>query len=181
VAISGWPRPFPCWHERGKKALRQVNREICSPKLKNLERAGFVIFIYSMVFTSLVSSLLSMLIPDVERQKYLDNLIGWLSMFLAGPMGARLAFHGFVVLVGVPDSGWRGEYGAIGSNGVMNRVAEDGVLTPWFRKPHRRFGTTSRIINLVAIFSSSPLFRQHGRCPACSARPTLSAWSGASP
>jgi hypothetical protein len=31
------------------------------------------------------------------------------------------------------------------------RVAEDGVLTDWFRKPHRRFGTSYRIVNLVAI------------------------------
>ena len=39
----------------------------------------------------------------------------------------------------------------IGANGVMNRVAEDGVLLPWFRKPHAKFGTTYRIINLVAM------------------------------
>jgi hypothetical protein len=34
---------------------------------------------------------------------------------------------------------------------VLMRVAEDGVLTDWFRKPNRRFGTSYRIINLVAI------------------------------
>jgi len=135
----------------GEESLAQVNREIASPKLQNLERAGFVIFIYSMVFTSLVSFFAVMLIPDVERQKYLDNLIGGLSMYLAGPMGARLAFHAFVVLVGVLILAGAVNTALIGSNGVMNRVAEDGVLTPWFRKPHRRFGTTSRIINLVAI------------------------------
>lgn len=135
----------------GEESLAQVNREIASPKLKNLERAGFVIFIYSMVFTSLVSFFAVMLIPDVERQKYLDNLIGGLSMFLAGPLGARLAFHGFVVLVGVLILAGAVNTALIGSNGVMNRVAEDGVLTPWFRKPNRKFGTTSRIINLVAI------------------------------
>jgi amino acid transporter len=135
----------------GEESLAQVNREIASPKLKNLERAGFVIFIYSMVFTSLVSFFAVMLIPDVERQKYLDNLIGGLSMFLMGPLGARLAFHGFVVLVGVLILAGAVNTALIGANGVMNRVAEDGVLTPWFRKPNRKFGTTSRIINLIAI------------------------------
>ncbi len=30
----------------GEESLAQVNREIASPKLKNLERAGFVIFVY---------------------------------------------------------------------------------------------------------------------------------------
>jgi hypothetical protein len=33
----------------------------------------------------------------------------------------------------------------------MNRLAEDGVLTPWFQHPHVRFGTTHRLINLVAV------------------------------
>jgi hypothetical protein len=37
----------------------------------------------------------------------------------------------------------------IGSNGVLNRVAEDGVLPDWFRHPHKKFGTTSRLINLI--------------------------------
>ena len=39
--------------------------------------------------------------------------------------------------------------GIIGSNGVLNRVAEDGVLPDWFRHPHHRFGTSYRIINLI--------------------------------
>src|SRR5207302_6696850 len=37
----------------------------------------------------------------------------------------------------------------IGSNGVLNRVSEDGVLTDWFRKPQKRFGTSYRIVNLI--------------------------------
>jgi amino acid transporter len=41
----------------GEESLAQVNREIEHPKLKNLERAGAVIFLYSLLFTSLVSFL----------------------------------------------------------------------------------------------------------------------------
>ena len=37
----------------------------------------------------------------------------------------------------------------VGANGVLNRVAEDGVLTAAFQKPHPRFGTSYRIINLI--------------------------------
>src|SRR5581483_7792445 len=84
----------------GEESLAQVNREIAHPKLKNLERAGFVIFIYSMMFTSLVSFFAVMIIPDSDRPQFLNNLIGGLSMYLAGPLPLRLAFHGFVVLVG---------------------------------------------------------------------------------
>ena len=37
----------------------------------------------------------------------------------------------------------------IGSNGVLNRVAEDGVMPDWFLKPHRRYGTTHRVLYLI--------------------------------
>jgi amino acid transporter/nucleotide-binding universal stress UspA family protein len=133
----------------GEESLAQVNREIAHPKLKNLERAGFVIFIYSLLFTSLVSFFAVMIIPDAARKNFLDNLIGGLSMYLVGPIGLRLAFHGFVVLVGTLILAGAVNTAIIGSNGVLNRVAEDGVLPDWFRQPHRRFGTTSRIINLI--------------------------------
>ena len=133
----------------GEESLAQVNREIAHPKLKNLERAGFVIFIYSMLFTSLVSFFAVMIIPDAARKNFLDNLIGGLSMFLVGPLSVRLLFHGFVVLVGTLILSGAVNTAIIGSNGVLNRVAEDGVLPDWFRHPHKKFGTTSRLINLI--------------------------------
>jgi amino acid transporter/nucleotide-binding universal stress UspA family protein len=133
----------------GEESLAQVNREIAHPKLKNLERAGFVIFIYSMLFTSLVSFFAVMIIPDSARPQFLDNLIGGLSMYLIGPVPLRLLFHGFVVLVGTLILSGAVNTAIIGSNGVLNRVAEDGVLPEWFRHPHKTFGTTSRLINLI--------------------------------
>jgi len=133
----------------GEESLAQVNREIAYPKLKNLERAGFVIFIYSMLFTSLVSFFAVMIIPDAVRKNFLDDLIGGLAMSLAGPVMARLLFHGFVVLVGALILSGAVNTAIIGSNGVLNRVAEDGVLPDWFRRPHHKFGTTSRLINLI--------------------------------
>jgi amino acid transporter len=133
----------------GEESLAQVNREIAHPKLKNLERAGFVIFIYSMVFTSLVSFFAVMIIPDADRPQYLNNLIGGLSMYLAGPVPVRLLFHGFVVLVGTLILAGAVNTAIIGSNGVLNRVSEDGVLPGWFRHPHPTFGTTYRLIHLI--------------------------------
>jgi amino acid transporter len=135
----------------GFETLAQVYREIADPKLKNLERAGWVIFGYSMIFTSLVSFFAVMIIPDSARPQFLDNLIGGLSMYLVGPLPLRLAFHGVVVLVGVLLLAGAVNTAIIGSNGVLNRVAEDGVLPDWFRQPHHRFGTTSRLINAIVL------------------------------
>ena len=133
----------------GFETLAQVYREIATPKLKNLERAGTVIFLYSMLFTSLVSFFAVAIIPDSVRPRFLDNLIGGISMYLVGPVPARILFHGFVVLVGTLILAGAANTAIIGSNGVLNRVAEDGVLPGWFRQPHKKFGTTFRLINLV--------------------------------
>jgi amino acid transporter len=133
----------------GEETLAQVNREIAHPKLKNLEKTGLVIFIYSLLFTSLVSFFAVMILPDKVRPDYYGNLIGGIAMFLAGPEWARLIFHGFVVLVGVLILSGAQNTAIVGANGVLNRVAEDGVLTDAFQKPHPRFGTSYRIINLI--------------------------------
>src|SRR6202522_2851975 len=134
----------------GEESLAQVNREIEHPKLKNLKRAAIVIAIYSLIFTGGATLMASILIPDFERTHiYQDNLIAGLAMFMAGPMFWRIAFRIFVVIVGFLILSGAINTSMIGSTGVLMRVAEDGVLTDWFRKPHKRFGTSHRIINLV--------------------------------
>jgi amino acid transporter len=135
----------------GEETLAQVNREIEHPKLKNLKRAAIVIAIYSFVFTGIVSLLAVMIIPDSVRiPVFRDNLIAGLAMNEVGPNLLKIIFRVFVVIVGFLILSGAVNTSIIGSNGVLMRVAEDGVLTDWFRKPHHRFGTSYRIINLVA-------------------------------
>ena len=133
----------------GEETLAQVNREIEHPKLKNLEKTGLVIFIYSLLFTSLVSFFAVMIIPDHVRPEYFGNLIGGLAMNVVGPAWAKLIFRGFVVLVGVLILAGAQNTSIVGANGVLNRLAEDGVLTPALQKPHHHYGTTYRIVNLI--------------------------------
>ncbi len=135
----------------GEETLAQVNREIEHPKLKNLEKTGLIIFVYSLLFTSLVSFFAVMIIPDKIRPEYFGNLIGGIAMFLAGPTWARLSFRAFVVLVGVLILAGAQNTSIVGANGVLSRMAEDGVLTSGFQKPHPRFGTSYRIVNLIVI------------------------------
>jgi amino acid transporter len=133
----------------GLETLAQVYREIEHPKLPNLKKTALIIFVYSLVFTSLVSFFAVMIIPDSARLNFKDNLIGGLAMYVAGALPLRLAFHAFVVVVGIMILSGAVNTAIVGSNGVLNRVSEDGVLTAWFRHPHPRFGTSYRIINLV--------------------------------
>jgi nucleotide-binding universal stress UspA family protein len=133
----------------GEETLAQVNREIEHPKLKNLEKTGLVIFVYSLLFTSLVSFFAVMIIPDAVRPQYFGNLIGGIAMFLTGPTWLKLSFRAFVVLVGVLILAGAQNTSIVGANGVLNRMAEDGILTSAFQKPHPRYGTTYRVINLI--------------------------------
>ena len=135
----------------GEETLAQVYREIEHPKLPNLKKTGFIIFIYSFIFTGVVSVLAAMIIPTPIRQHYLDNLIGGLAMNLQGPYIARLVFQVFVVIVGALILSGAVNTAIVGSNGVLNRLSEDGVMPEWFRRPHRRFGTTYRTISCIAL------------------------------
>jgi len=133
----------------GEETMAQVYREIEHPKLRNLEKAGFVIFLYSLIFTAGVAFFAVMIIPDSVRNNFFDNPIGGLAMYLVGPLSLRLVFRAFVVVVGVLMLAGAVNTAIVGSNGVLNRVSEDGILPHWFRHPHVRFGTSHRLLNLV--------------------------------
>ncbi len=135
----------------GFETLAQVYREIAYPKLKNLRITANIVCWYAVFSTGVVTLFASMIIPDQERPRYFANLIGGLAMNLSGPYLMRLLFHIFVVVVGFLILSGAVNTSIIGANGVLNRVAEDGVLVPWFRKPHRKYGTTSGIINLIVL------------------------------
>jgi len=142
----------------GFETLAQVYREIAYPKLKNLRITANIVCGYAVVCTGVITLLAAMIIPESLRvmgtpagKEYVDNLIGVLAMNLSGPYALRLGFRIFVVLVGVLILSGAVNTSIIGANGVLNRVAEDNVLLPWFRKLHARFGTTYRIINIVVL------------------------------
>jgi amino acid transporter len=146
----------------GEETLAQVYREIEHPKLRNLEKAGFIIFIYSLVFTAGVSFFAYMIIPSATRPQYFGNLISGLAMNVVGPYTLRLFFQGFVVLVGVLMLAGAVNTAIIGSNGVLNRVSEDGILPQWFRQPHRRFGTSYRLLNIVVGMQIATIILSRG-------------------
>jgi len=95
-----------------------------------------------------------MIIPDKTRPEYFQNLIGGLAMNLSGPYVARLVFQVFVVAVGTLILSGAVNTAIIGSNGVLNRVSEDGrSLWIGFGRPHPRFREPhTGFINFVVMF-----------------------------
>ncbi len=146
----------------GFETLAQVYREIAYPKLKNLRITANIVCVYAVLCTGVVTLFAGFIIPDKVRGGYSDNLLGGLAMYLAGPQALRLIFHAFVVVVGVLILAGAVNTSLIGANGILNRVAEDRVLVDWFRKPHPRFGTTSRLVNSVAILQIFTILASRG-------------------
>ena len=147
----------------GFETLAQVYREIAYPKLKNLKITANIVCWYAVICTGVITVFAGMLLsPSDIRGKYSDNLLGGLAMALAGPTLLKLVFHAFVVLVGVLILSGAVNTAMIGANGVLNRVAEDGVLLDWFKRPQRRFGTTYRIINLIALLQLTTIVASRG-------------------
>src|SRR6185503_11459117 len=89
-------------------------------------------------------------IPDEVRMKfYSENLLSGLARHVVGPTPVRLVLEAFVVIVGFLILSGAVNTAIIGSNGVLSRVTEDGVLPDWFLKPHPRYGTSYRILMLI--------------------------------
>ena len=104
-----------------------------------------------------------MIIPDDLRMtRYSGNLIGGLAMNVIGPRWALLGLNAVVVFVGFLILSGAVNTAIVGSNGVLNRISEDGVLPDWFLKPHPRFGTTYRLINTVACLQIFTIIASRG-------------------
>lgn len=147
----------------GEETLAQVYREVESPKLQNFKKAAFVVFLYSLIFTAGVSFLAVLLIPgEVRMAHYADNLIGGLAMNVLGPVWLRLLLNAFVVGVGFLILSGAVNTAMIGANGVLNRVAEDGVVPAWLQKPHPRYGTTHRLLGLILALQLTTILASGG-------------------
>jgi amino acid transporter len=147
----------------GFETLAQVYREIAYPKMKNLKITANIVCWYAVVCTGVITVFAGIIIPPEDiRNLFSDDLLGGLAMRLVGPELLKLAFHVFVVIVGVLILSGAVNTSMIGANGILNRVAEDGVLLNWFRKPHKRFGTTFRIVNLITLMQVATIVLSRG-------------------
>lgn len=136
----------------GLETLAQVYREIEDPKFENLKKTVIIIFVFSVMFTGLLTFISALIIPpELIIEKYSDNLLSGLALELHGPYWARLLMQmavvvsGTLMLVGAVNTSF------VGSNGVLNRVADDGILHDWFRQLHKKYGTTHRLVNIIAV------------------------------
>ena len=147
----------------GLETLAQVFRELEYPKVQNLKKTAMIIFVFAVVFTGGLTFLASLIIAPEDMIKYSDNMISGLAMSLKGPtilkliLQAAVVFAGGLMLCGAVNTS------IIGANGTMNRIAEAGILTDWFRKIHKKYGTTYHMINTICITQLLVIFLSRGK------------------
>jgi amino acid transporter len=142
-------RALAALHERLRNAGAGVSRNRLS-QAEEPAITGNIVCIYAAVGTGVITVFASMIIPDAVRPSmsticWADSPCTWPGPKSCASVPRFRRVVGVLILAGAVNTS------IIGANGVMNRVAEDGVLVDWFRKPHRGFGTTFRIINLIAL------------------------------
>jgi hypothetical protein len=104
-----------------------------------------------------------MVVPQSELMgQYNDNALSGLAMHLVGTHAVLLGLQVFVVVVGFLILAGAVNTALIGANSVLNRVAEDGVLHDWFRRPHEKYGTSYRILHTLAILQLFIIIVTHG-------------------
>ncbi len=136
----------------GIETLAQVFREIEYPKIENLKKAALIIFVFALVFTGGLTFLAALIIPpELMVTKYQNNLLAGLAMNLSGPTVFKLILQACIVAAGAVMLSGAVNTSIIGANGIMNRMAETGILTDWFRKIHPQYGTTYHMINMICV------------------------------
>jgi len=143
------PSAIPFLAMSGEESLAQVYREIESPKLPNLKKAGAVIFVYS--FGSL--PLWSRLCRDDysgRRPPAFPREPDWagLAMNLEGPFIVRLIFHGCCSCGGHFDPGGRGQHGhrrleweclnRVSERRRAERLVPSAAQTVWYQLSHHQ-------------------------------------------
>src|SRR5205823_11344073 len=93
---------------------------------------------------------------------YYDNWMGGLAMHMIGPLPLLLLLNAFVVVVGFLILSGAVNTSIVGSNGVLSRVAEDGVLPDWFLRPHPRYGTSYRLLYLITALQLLTIIASRG-------------------
>jgi amino acid transporter len=139
----------------GLETLAQVFREIEDPKVQNLKKSALIIFTFGILFTGLLTFFSAAIIPyDKIVNEYAENLLSGLCMELALPYSLKIimkilvVISAFLMLVGAVNTS------IVGANGILNRVAEDGILPDKIRKLHPKYGTTYIIITIITVLQS---------------------------
>lgn len=147
----------------GAEALSHVAPELQQPRILHLRRTARLVGGFALFVTAGVALLLPALAPAGVREVWFDAPLTALLASLPGPAWIRvlMAFAGLVAIGLVLTAGVL--RAAVSVQNLLARLSEEGLLAGGIQALHGRFGTRSRLIDLVAVLQAGIVVMSAGQ------------------
>ena len=145
------------------EALAHLSADVPPPKIYHLRRAARFASGYSLLAVAGAAFVFSWIVPVGQRALWHDAPLAGIALFagapgwLGGLLVAGIAVGSTLFLtLAIHRS-------AVNAQQLLLRLSEDGVVLPSLRVLHPRFGTPSRLIDLIAFAQLVVLFASAGQ------------------
>jgi magnesium transporter len=139
--------------------------EFPPPRVLHLRHAIRVVNSSTLAIVAGVAFLFVLLIGPVDRAEWRDAPLTGLVIFSGAPPVIAVALAGAVALASAVFLTAAVHRSAVNAQRLLLRLAEDGILNRSMRAPHPRFGTPSRLIDLVAAAQVVAVLAGAGQLP----------------
>ena len=120
------------------------------PRMVHLRQAIRVVNVATLVVVAGVAVLFALLIPAASRTDWVDAPLTGVVLFAGMPQPIAVMVAAVTAVASALLLALAAYRSAVGAQRLLLRLAEDGILDPSMRALHPRFGTPSRLIDLVA-------------------------------
>jgi magnesium transporter len=135
----------------GVEVLSQVAVDLVQPRIRNLTRIARLVGAFSLAVTASFAFFLVWLVPEAQRDAWVNAPLAGVSLALAGPPWLDAIALVAVVGAAVVFLGTAARSAAAGAHAVLSRLVDEGVLAAGLRTLHPRFGTPSRLIDTTSV------------------------------
>jgi len=135
------------------------------PRMVHLRQAIRVVNVATLVMVAGVAVLFVLLIPPASRRVWVDAPLTGVVLFAGLPQPIAVVFAAVTAVASALLLAAAAYRSAVGAQRLLLRLAEDGVLIRSVRALHPRFGTPSRLIDLVAAAQIAVILASAGQLP----------------
>jgi magnesium transporter len=133
------------------EAFTHAASDFPPPRIRRLRQGIRVVNVATLVLVAGVAFLFVLLIPPAARAEWTDAPMAGLVLFTGAPQPIAVVVAVAVSLASALFLAVAVHRSAVNAQRLLLRLAEDGILIPSMRALHPRFGTPSRLIDLVAV------------------------------
>jgi len=131
-------------------SLAGLAHQLARPRLSSLQRVSSLVIVFSFIGIAVPAFLFIALVPGGEQPLWADTPLAGLAQHLAGPVWIRAAMtfalvcSAFLVLAPAANAAM------LDAEQVLRKLSEQRTLPDALTRPHRRFGTMTRALDITA-------------------------------